>query len=140
MVVRGIGLIQSVQDIDNIVVTRGQGRAGLREGHRPRPARSRRRRPASSGSTPRPEAWKASCSCGAARTRPRFWQGINEAVDELNESRLPQGVRIVPIYDRTDLVRNTLHTVSHTLLEGLSSSSPCCFCSSGAFGPRCSLR
>jgi cobalt-zinc-cadmium resistance protein CzcA len=27
-------------------------------------------------------------------------------------------VRIVPIYDRTDLVDNTLHTVSHTLIEG----------------------
>ena len=24
-----------------------------------------------------------------------------------------------PIYDRTDLVNNTLHTVTHTLLEGL---------------------
>src|ERR1019366_8517297 len=29
------------------------------------------------------------------------------------------GVKLVPIYDRTDLVDNTLHTVTHTLLEGL---------------------
>ena len=28
-------------------------------------------------------------------------------------------MQIAPIYDRTDLVANTLHTVSHTLLEGL---------------------
>jgi cobalt-zinc-cadmium resistance protein CzcA len=45
--------------------------------------------------------------------------GIKEAVEELNTSRLPPGVRIAPIYDRTDLVNNTLHTVTHTLLEGL---------------------
>src|SRR4030095_12860846 len=31
----------------------------------------------------------------------------------------PKGVRIVPIYDRRELVANTLRTVSHTLLEGL---------------------
>ena len=43
---------------------------------------------------------------------------VHEAVDEINASRLPPGVRIVPIYDRTSLVRNTLHTVSRVLLEG----------------------
>src|SRR5206468_6596906 len=46
-------------------------------------------------------------------------RGIREAVEDLNTTRLPKGVRIEPIYDRTDLVANTLHTVSRTLLEGL---------------------
>src|SRR5205814_4464100 len=46
-------------------------------------------------------------------------KGIHDAVDDLNDSRLPNGVRITPIYDRKDLVVNTLTTVSHTLLEGL---------------------
>jgi len=45
-------------------------------------------------------------------------KGIHEVVDEMNESRLPKGVRISPIYDRKDLVGNTLTTVSRTLLEG----------------------
>ena len=44
---------------------------------------------------------------------------IKAAVDDLNTNRLPPGVRDRRIYDRTDLVDNTLHTVSHTLLEGL---------------------
>ena len=44
---------------------------------------------------------------------------IKAAVDDLNTNRLPKGVTITPIYDRTDLVNNTLGTVSHTLLEGL---------------------
>lgn len=46
-------------------------------------------------------------------------KSIKEAVEDLNSNRLPQGVKISPIYDRTDLVNNTLHTVTHTLLEGL---------------------
>jgi heavy metal efflux system protein len=43
---------------------------------------------------------------------------VHEAVEELNTSRLPRGVRITPIYDRTDLVKNTLRTVSRVLIEG----------------------
>src|SRR5215813_1788451 len=43
---------------------------------------------------------------------------VRAAVDELNRTRLPQGVRIVPIHDRSHLVDNTLHTVSHVLLTG----------------------
>jgi heavy metal efflux system protein len=45
-------------------------------------------------------------------------QRIHEAVDDITATRLPQGVRIVPIHDRTELVHNTLHTVSRVLLEG----------------------
>ncbi len=45
---------------------------------------------------------------------------LKQAVDELNTSGLPHGVRIRAIYDRTELVHNTLHTVSRTLLEGLT--------------------
>ncbi len=42
---------------------------------------------------------------------------VHEAVDEL-ETRLPQGVRIVPIHDRTELVQTTLQTISRVLIEG----------------------
>src|SRR5205085_10570319 len=45
--------------------------------------------------------------------------GIKEAVSDLNATRLPKDVKLVPIYDRTDLVDNTLGTVTHTLMEGL---------------------
>ena len=46
-------------------------------------------------------------------------KGVHEAVEDINTNRLPAGVHIRGIYDRTDLVGNTMHTVSHTLLEGL---------------------
>ncbi|NII83761.1 MULTISPECIES: efflux RND transporter permease subunit [unclassified Pedobacter] len=45
--------------------------------------------------------------------------GIHKAVDELNKNILPEGVRIRPYLDRTNLVNTTLNTVSHTLLEGM---------------------
>ena len=45
---------------------------------------------------------------------------VREAVDELNATRLPSGLRIVAIHDRSDLVANTLHTVSHVLIAGFT--------------------
>lgn len=47
-------------------------------------------------------------------------EDIHEAVDELNNGGLPEGVRIHSFLDRTDLVNTTLNTVSHTLLEGIA--------------------
>src|SRR5262245_47029299 len=43
---------------------------------------------------------------------------VRAAVEELNTSRLPQGVRLVAIHDRSHLVDSTLRTVSHVLLVG----------------------
>ncbi|MBB6331647.1 cobalt-zinc-cadmium resistance protein CzcA [Chryseobacterium sediminis] len=45
--------------------------------------------------------------------------GVHEAIDELNNETLPPGVKIHPFLDRTDLVKTTLTTVSHTLTEGI---------------------
>ncbi|MEG1672285.1 MAG: CusA/CzcA family heavy metal efflux RND transporter [Alistipes sp.] len=46
-------------------------------------------------------------------------EGVKMAVEELNNDILPQGVTIHPFMDRTELVNTTLHTVSHTLIEGI---------------------
>ena len=46
--------------------------------------------------------------------------GIQEAVEELNNEILPEGVHIHTFLDRTDLVDTTLTTVSTTLLEGMA--------------------
>ncbi|MDM1509450.1 efflux RND transporter permease subunit [Myroides odoratimimus] len=45
---------------------------------------------------------------------------IHQYVAELNNGLLPEGVRIHTFLDRTDLVDTTLHTVSTTLIEGIS--------------------
>ena len=44
---------------------------------------------------------------------------VHLAVDEMNEDVLPEGVKIYPFLDRTNLVNTTLHTVSHTLFFGM---------------------
>ena len=45
--------------------------------------------------------------------------GIHAKVKELNDHILPQGVKVVPFVDRSDLVHYTTHTVLHNLTEGI---------------------
>src|SRR5207253_3278757 len=44
---------------------------------------------------------------------------VRRKVDQLNHGILPKGMRVVPYYDRTDLIDITTHTVTHTLIEGM---------------------
>ena len=46
-------------------------------------------------------------------------KSIHTSIDELNNEILPPGVEVHPFLDRTDLVGETLRTVSHTLLIGM---------------------
>ncbi len=45
---------------------------------------------------------------------------VKEKIEELNNGKLPKGVKIIIMYDRKDLVDSTLETVAHTLFEGVS--------------------
>jgi len=44
-------------------------------------------------------------------------QRVKESLREIGKT-LPEGVTIVPLYDRTDLVNRTIHTVTRNLIEG----------------------
>ncbi len=46
-------------------------------------------------------------------------EGIQRKVQELNDQILPQGVKIVPFLDRSELLHFTTHTVLHNLTEGI---------------------
>jgi len=46
-------------------------------------------------------------------------RGIHAKVEELNNTILPKGVKVVPLVDRSDLMRYTTHTVLHNLFEGI---------------------
>ncbi len=118
LVVRGVGLIQSVSDVEHVVVTAAGG-VPVFVGDVGR---------VQIGSAPRTGIFaigdKTDRVEGIVLMRrgenpSEVLRGVHEAVDELNASGLPAGVKMVPIYDRTDLVGNTLHTVTRTLLEGL---------------------
>jgi cobalt-zinc-cadmium resistance protein CzcA len=118
MVIRGVGQIQSISDIENIVVSESGGvPIFVRDiGH------------VSIGAAPQTGIFSVNDTNGGVEgivlmrrgeNPSEVLNGIKEAVEELNTTRLPKGVTIAPIYDRTDLVNNTLSTVTHTLIEGL---------------------
>src|SRR6202453_1271161 len=46
-------------------------------------------------------------------------QGIHEKVKQLNDTILPAGVKVVPLIDRSDLVKFTTDTVLHNLRDGI---------------------
>jgi len=45
---------------------------------------------------------------------------VQQAVAEINETELPEGVQIVPYYDRSHLIESTMHTVSHSVSMGIT--------------------
>jgi heavy metal efflux system protein len=118
MVIRGVGQIQSVTDIETIVITEKNNiPVFVRDvGH------------VSIGAAPQTGIFGVDKNNGGVEgivlmrrgeNPTEVLKGIKAAVDELNSTRLPRAVSIEAIYDRTDLVNNTLHTVIHTLIEGL---------------------
>jgi len=117
LVVRGVGLIQSIADVESIVVTatggvpvfvRDVGRVQV--GPAPRTGIF--------AVDDRDDHVEGIVLMRRGENPSQVLAGIHDAVDELNAA-LPGGVTITPIYDRTELVNNTLHTVTHTLIEGL---------------------
>jgi cobalt-zinc-cadmium resistance protein CzcA len=45
-------------------------------------------------------------------------EGVKAKFDFINRHKLPAGVRLAVVYDRTELVQQTVHTVMHNLAEG----------------------
>ena len=118
LVVRGVGLIQSIADVENIVVAANSGvPVFVRDVGRvhvgPAP------RTGIFAVDDRLDHVEGIVLMRRGENPSAVLRGIHEAVDELNASMLPPGVTISPIYDRTELVDNTLHTVTRTLVEGL---------------------
>ncbi|MDP3278504.1 MAG: CusA/CzcA family heavy metal efflux RND transporter [Deltaproteobacteria bacterium] len=48
----------------------------------------------------------------------RVLDGVHAAIDQLNRDLAPRGARIVPYYDRTELITRALATVKHNMAEG----------------------
>ena len=44
---------------------------------------------------------------------------LKDKIEELNQNVLPEDVRIIPFYDREDLVNLAVKTVTHNLIEGI---------------------
>ena len=119
MVVRGVGLVGSIADLENIVLSASSGAPVFI-----RDIGSVKIGPAIQKGIFGLDAESGDIEGIVLMRRGEnpsdVLEGVKRAVEDLNSTRLPPGVRLRPIYDRTELVDNTLHTVSHTLIEGLT--------------------
>jgi cobalt-zinc-cadmium resistance protein CzcA len=120
LAIRGTGLIQNSEDIGNIVLdsqknvpvfVRDVGKLAV--GSLPQTGIFAVNRDPSG-----PGAVEAIVLMRRGENPSEVLHSIHEGVEEINATRLPRGVQIVPIHDKTELVQNTLHTVSRVLLEG----------------------
>src|SRR5574340_1326165 len=117
--VRGVGLLRSAADIENVVVASIRGTpVFMRDVGRVR-----------LGAAPQTGIFGLNGKTGGVEgvvamrrdeNPSEVLKGVRDAVDELNNGGLPKGVRVEPIYDRTELVAGTLRTVSRTLIEAFT--------------------
>jgi cobalt-zinc-cadmium resistance protein CzcA len=127
-VVRGIGAIQTMEDIRNIVITSINGVpifirdiASVEEFPLP-PAGVLGYTIRASDSTTLDvnSSIQGLVAMRRGENPSDVVHALKERVKEINESNLPEGVRLRITYDRSELVNYTIETVSRTLFEGFS--------------------
>jgi Cu(I)/Ag(I) efflux system membrane protein CusA/SilA len=113
-VIRGLGLIQNMADLENIVVTERNGT----------PVYLRQVASVTSGPDFRRGALdKMGIAAAGGVVIIRYGENTQEVIarvkEKLNELQkgLPEGVRIVPFYDRTDLIQRAINTLKESLIE-----------------------
>src|SRR5579863_5700414 len=127
MNVRALGLYRTLQDIENTVLATKNGTAirvkdiavvemgpRIRLGHMARATH----RP-DGVIVDEPDVIQGSVLMLKGAEEGPTLDGIHKKVDELNNLILPEGVKIIPMLDRSDLLHFTLHTVLHNLGEGM---------------------
>ena len=127
MNVRALGLIRDLQDIEQTVLVTKNGTAirvkdiavvemgpRIRLGHM---ARATHRK--DGVIVDEPDVIQGSVLMLKGAEEGPTLEGIHKKVEELNNRILPEGVKVVPMLDRSDLLHYTLHTVEHNLVEGM---------------------
>ena len=117
--VRGIGLIRSSGDIDNVVLAQNKGApiflrdvASVAIGHQPRLGIA--------GQDNFDDIVEGIVLMRRGEQSMPTIRGVEQEVKTINSSGiLPAGVSIEPIYDRTDLIAVTTHTVLENMLLGM---------------------
>ncbi|MFY4730711.1 efflux RND transporter permease subunit, partial [Nitrospira sp. BLG_2] len=118
-IVRGIGLIRTLEDIGNIILREVHGTpvyvrdvAEVRFGHAVRHGAT-----VLNGSREVVSGLVLMLRGGNAR---EVVQAVKDKIDEIHDKHiLPGGLRIVPFYDRMELINAALHTVYKALIEGI---------------------
>jgi len=122
-VVRGLGLVSCVADIENIAVATVNGTpirisdlGTVVIGHAVRLGRVGR----TEGVRDEDDVTEDIIVMRRGENPLRVCARIEKMADEINQRYLPPGVKLVPYYDRTGLTERTLHTVGHNMIEGIA--------------------
>ncbi|MEK6743954.1 MAG: CusA/CzcA family heavy metal efflux RND transporter [Nitrospirota bacterium] len=117
-IVRGVGLIKDVKDIENIVLKSAGGTpTSIRDVAQVKIGEAVRMGAAIKNG-------KDECVGGIVmmlrgENSRDVVRRVAEKVREINENNvLPEGIRIVPYYDRSDIVKASVSTVNKALIEG----------------------
>jgi cobalt-zinc-cadmium resistance protein CzcA len=122
-VVRGLGLIKSISDIENISVATVNGTpihisdvGRVIIGHANRLGRVGR----TEGTRDEDDVPEDIIVMRKGENPLEVCKRIEIMADQVNERNLPPGVKLVEYYDRTGLTERTLHTVGHNMGEGIA--------------------
>jgi cobalt-zinc-cadmium resistance protein CzcA len=129
-VVRGIGLLNDIGEIRNIIVTQNNGIpvlvkdvANVAVSNVPRLGRVGRADAVDSAGhrtiTDQDDVVEAIVIMRKGENPTKVVQAVKAKIDKLNSTVLPQDTKIVPYYDREDLIHYATHTVLHNLVEGI---------------------
>ena len=118
-VVRGVGLIQDLEDLGQVVVSSGRNGVPVRVGDLGTLTLGALERHGILGLDRRHDQIEGIVLLLKHEDEAATIAALHQAVDELNRSGLPPDVKMVPLLDRRDLVRATERTVGLTLTEGL---------------------
>ena len=117
-VIRGVGLIRTLEQIGSIVVTQFNGTPVLVR-DLGRTTLSHQEREGILGKDSNPYMLQGIVLMLKYQNPSETLRGVHAKVNELNAALASDGVRIVPYIDRDNLVRATVHKVGQTILEGI---------------------
>jgi heavy metal efflux system protein len=127
MNVRALGLLSSVQDIEQTVLKTQTGTAlrvsdigEVTQGPKIRLGHMARANHMEDGRiVDEPDVIQGVVLMRKGAEEETTLAAIHKKVEELNSGILPPGVKVVPMLDRSDLLHFTTHTVMHNLAEGM---------------------
>ena len=117
-VVRGIGLVRTLDDLGNIVVTNRNG-VPIIVGDLGSLSFSHQERQGILGKDGNPDTIEGIVQMLKGENPSKVLQNVHAKVEELNQKLAGQDARLVPYIDRDELVQATMSKVSHTVLEGI---------------------
>jgi len=116
-IIRGEGLVNSVDDIEKIVLKTGESGTPVMVKHVAQVREGAMLRIGAATRDGEGETVIGMAQMLAGENALEVANRVREAVERLQPS-LPEGIRIVPYYDRADLVHRVIRTVEKNLFEG----------------------